>query len=763
MARVIIGIIILLFHFYGTGQSKKITVKSENGDPLIGVNVMNNQSGYMTDIDGNFDLPTDKFPINLVLTYVGYKTLIVEIPNLSQVPSEIFLQETINELDVVTVTGSKYEQNITKATVSVDILKVDLLRSVNATGADDILNKVPGVQILDGQANIRGGSGYSYGAGSRVMLLIDDIPALQPDAGFPNWNDIPIENLSQIEILKGPASTLYGSAALNGIINYRSSYAKSEPETQLAIGGRVFLTPKDPTKKWWGDTTRYETNLSFVHKQKFGKLDFIGSAFYNKLEGHNQFTNENRGRVYGQLRYRVTDKLSFQLGTLFNMGKNNSFFLWKNGTSGALQPFAGTVSERTVKRIYLDPSVTFFDKYDNKHKLMSRTTWINNSNDTNQSNSSTNQYIEYQYQKNFKDFDLMLTSGIVGAWSYTNSQILGDTTFKGQNHAAYIQMDKKFGDKLTIAGGLRYEFVKHQSPEIFDQDTIPNGIAQDGKMIGRLSANYQVKEYSSLRASIGQGYRYPTLTERFVTTTFGIFSIFSNPKLKPETGWTGEIGYKQGFSVGAFKGFIDLAGFISEYKDMIEFTFLGLPKIGFKPLNVGEVSISGTEIGINGQLTLGKIPFNIFGGYTYIHPIYKNFDDSNQIKTSISEHENGTNVLKYRSRHQFKMDIEATLGKFKWGISHQYSSHFVNIDRAFEAPFYVIPLPLENPDLFGIATYRDLNNKGYHLVDTRISYEKKKLKFSFLVNNILNSEYTLRPALIEAPRNVGFRIDYKIN
>ena len=745
-------------------QTKKVAIKSTNGNlPLLGVNIQDQDEGYITDEYGFFTISLNKLPKKLMISYVGYESLTLNINHVNDVPDVIYLKETITELNVVTVTGSKYEQNVTKATVSVDILKVDLLRSVNASGADDILNKVPGVQILDGQANIRGGSGYSYGAGSRVMLLIDDIPALQPDAGFPNWNDIPIENLSQIEILKGAASTLYGSAALNGIINYRSSYAKSEPETRLAVGGTLFLSPKDVNKKWWGDTSRYETNISFVHKQKFGKLDFIGSAFYNKLEGHNQFTNESRGRGNIQLRYRITDKLTIQLGTLLNVGSSSSFFLWKNGKNGAFQPFAGTVSERSSQRIYLDPSVTYFDKYNNKHKFMTRTTWIKNNNDTNQSNNSTNQYIEYQFQKNFESIDLIVTSGLVGAWSVTNSQILGDTIFKGQNHAAYLQLDKAIGKKLTLSGGLRYEFIKHQSPEIFDKDTIPNGIAQDGQMIGRLSANYQIHEYSSLRASFGQGYRYPTLTERFVTTTFGIFSIFSNPTLKPETGWSSEIGYKQGFSLGAFKGFIDLAGFISEYNDMIEFTFLGLPRIGFKPLNVGEVQIAGYEIGISGQLKIGRVPLNIFGGYTYINPIYKNFDESPQIKTSISEHQNNTNILKYRSNHQFKMDIEATFGKFKWGISHQYASHFVNIDRAFEEPFYVIPIVPEFPDVFGIGGYRDANNKGYHLLDTRISYETWKLKFSFLVNNIFNSEYALRPALIEAPRNIGLRVDFKIN
>ena len=54
-----------------------------------------------------------------------------------------------------------------------------------------MMQRMPGVTVIDGQANIRGGSGYSYGAGSRVLLLMDDLPVLTGDAAFPSWDLIP--------------------------------------------------------------------------------------------------------------------------------------------------------------------------------------------------------------------------------------------------------------------------------------------------------------------------------------------------------------------------------------------------------------------------------------------------------------------------------------------------------------------------------------------------------------------------------------------
>jgi iron complex outermembrane receptor protein len=112
-----------------------------------------------------------------------------------------------------------------------------------------------------------------------VLLLVDDIPALQADAGFPNWDDFPVENLAQIEVVKGASSALYGSSALNGIINIRTAYATAEPKTKFSSFYTAFFNPKDLSKKWW-DSPRYNFGLSVSDSRKVGKLDLVHGVYF---------------------------------------------------------------------------------------------------------------------------------------------------------------------------------------------------------------------------------------------------------------------------------------------------------------------------------------------------------------------------------------------------------------------------------------------------------------------------------------------------
>ena len=122
-----------------------------------------------------------------------------------------------------------------------------LIENTNAPTVEGSIQKVPGVTLIDGQANIRGGAGYSYGAGTRVLLLVDDMPILTGDSGYPDWDAIPVENISQVEVIKGAASALYGSSAMNGIINIRTAYPSSEPKTKTAINKKTVA--KNPKKQ----------------------------------------------------------------------------------------------------------------------------------------------------------------------------------------------------------------------------------------------------------------------------------------------------------------------------------------------------------------------------------------------------------------------------------------------------------------------------------------------------------------------------------
>ena len=183
-------------------------------------------NGTTTDfMDGKYSLSIAAASYQLNCSYMGYAPFSKQITvvNGKTLTLNINMSEEVNVLKIVTKTASRFEQSVGKSSISIDVVKPDLVDNTNATKVDEVVDKVPGVTVVDGQANIRGGSGFSYGAGSRVLLLVDDLPLLTGDAGQPNWRDIPVENISQIEVVKGAASALYGSSALNGIINSLTS------------------------------------------------------------------------------------------------------------------------------------------------------------------------------------------------------------------------------------------------------------------------------------------------------------------------------------------------------------------------------------------------------------------------------------------------------------------------------------------------------------------------------------------------------------
>jgi len=727
----------------------------EQGEPLIGATVKIGDKGTTTESDGRFKFLISPGSYILEVSYIGYVSQSIEVTvGQNLMNQDINLELSSEILETATVTGSRHEKSIARSPVSINVIKPELIENTNTVRIVGLLDKIPGVQINDNQANIRGGSGWSYGAGSRVLLLIDDIPALQVDAGRPSWGDIPVENISQIEVLKGASSTLYGSAALNGIINIRTGYATSEPVTKANVSYTNYFPAADQRKQWWdndllGLPNRYSAGI--VHKQKFGKLDVVANGFYENLKSYNKDAFEKKTRLSANLKYRVNDKINIGLNTMTNFGTAGDFFLWNNAITGAYQGLDGSFSERDYNRFYVDPFVSIYDKKGNRHKILGRYFFIDNNNSNNQSNSSKTIYGEYQYLRKLESIGLDLTGGIVMHNTRSDSELFGDVVLKANNYASYLEADKKFNEKLTATFGIRYEVNEHRTPEVVRNDTIPGGRLSEGKFILRTGLNYKIAKGTFMRASWGQGYRYPTITERFIETAVGGFFIFPNVDLTSETGWTSEWGIKQGVRIGSWEGFVDLALFWSQYNNMTEFTFIQQDvKVGFQSQNIGDVDIKGFEVNFIGRSKIGKHPINILSGYTYIIPRYRDFENNTAVLESISTVDGELeNFLKYRNLHNFKIDIEGTFNKFMVGMSVNYTSHMKTIDNLL--------------GVFGqIALYRDANKDGFLKWDARMAYNFKHFKISIVGENLLNTEYTLRPGLLEAPRNASIRLDFNL-
>ncbi|MBK8339326.1 MAG: TonB-dependent receptor plug domain-containing protein [Flavobacteriales bacterium] len=174
--------------------------------------------GTATDADGDYRLTLDPGDRTITFSFLGFmsETRKLTLVAGQQEHVDIKLNTAATQLDMVVVTAGKFEQRVGEVSQSLSVLRPEVIQNKNITNVSEVLGQVPGVVIIDEDPQIRASSGFSYGAGSRVMVLVDDLPVLSGDIGRTSWSLIPTENLEQLEVIKGASSVLYGSAALSG-------------------------------------------------------------------------------------------------------------------------------------------------------------------------------------------------------------------------------------------------------------------------------------------------------------------------------------------------------------------------------------------------------------------------------------------------------------------------------------------------------------------------------------------------------------------
>ncbi len=672
-------------------------------------------------------------------------------------------QDTItnknNLLNQTVVTAGRYEQSVKRMMVGTEIIKPYLIRNRNTTMMDKLLDNIPSVHVTDGQVNIRNGSGWTYGVGSRVMILVDDMPFLTGDAGQVKWNFIPIENVQQIEVIKGASSVLYGSSALSGIIHFRTEMASDKPITRFNLHSGVFSKPKRASANW-SEQTRFQYGFNAFHSVKKKNKTFAVSMDYFKDQGYRMGENDHRLRLTGRSEFKGKHNSKYGLNAGVLVTDGGSFLLWENYDLAYTALDSQTTSTLS-KNVYLDPYYHFYTGTA-RHTLRGRWYLVNNDisnsdpNALNQDNTSNNFFGEYQVQQYLSAYRMSITAGALYQYAKTNSPLYQGFQ-ESKNIAAFLQIDKAFGKRLNLSGGARFEHY-----EI-------NGRGEQ-KPVFRAGANFEAAKATFLRASFGQGFRFPSIAERYIQTSVGLLNIFPNPNLQAETGWNAELGIKQGFQWKSLKGYVDIAYFFTRYQNMIDFNlgvwrpiadpFNPFPSFGFMSINTGEAQLNGFDISTGAEWKQEKLKWNFLIGYTYTNPIMLNTNEvfatdvlGNDISFS-STRSDSTNVLKYRFRHLLRADIQTSYKRLQIGISARYNSAIENIDKAF------IDIPLS---LFitGINQGRALSANGKTIFDVRFSYQvTNKFKASLIINNVANAELMTRPADMRPPRLTMLQLAY---
>ncbi|MCI5056058.1 MAG: TonB-dependent receptor, partial [Flavobacteriales bacterium] len=384
---------------------------------------------------------------------------------------------------------------------------------------------------------------------------------------------------------------------------------------------------------------------------------------------------------------------------------------------------------------------------------------------------------------NIKNFNL--TTGIVNTWSQSTSQLFAGgidsseafASSTAQNNAAYLQLDKKFWDRLTVSGGARLERFKINEEE----ETQP--VFRSGAS-WKIGGDSSIFRETYLRASYGQGFRFPTIAEKFIRTEVGVVRIFPNPDLKSEKSQNIEFGLKQGFKIGQFLGYLDIAAYQQNVKDAVEFNFgnwsdqidlSGFSTFGFKSINVAESRIRGIDVSLSGKGNIGDVEIIVLGGYTYLDPVNLNPDEiidtvalalrgaapldlADMTYRNTSSDTSG--ILKYRFRHMVKADIQFNYGNWGLGGSYRYLSHMDNIDVAFLVldDFGDAGLPT------GLRKYREeRDGQGMPIVDARLQYKvSETMRVGLIVNNLMNNEIMIRPLDVERPRTFNLQFSWTL-
>jgi len=305
------------------------------------------------------------------------------------------------------------------------------------------------------------------------------------------------------------------------------------------------------------------------------------------------------------------------------------------------------------------------------------------------------------------------------------------------NMAGYAQLEIRPFNRLKAVAGFRIE--QNSLDEIKDK-IVP---------VFRAGINWQAADYTFIRASFGQGYRYPSIAEKHASTTLGSVVIFPNPDIYPESGWSTEAGIKQGISFGEITGQADISLFMSQNINMIEYylaiytdTVTEITSTGFKATNIEQSRVYGGEVEVMLTGSFGRINTTLSGGYTYIYPV--EFNKYTNKNTGV--------YLKYRRMHSGKINLNTSWKKFDAGLNLYVKSKILRIDEFFlneETGGAILP---------GFPNYWEDHNTGYIVVDGSIGYRlNDRYTLSFAVKNITNNEHLGRPGDIQPQRSYSIR------
>ena len=454
------------------------------------------------------------------------------------------------ELQEIEVAGKRPQLPATTP-ASISVITADEIAGMGALTVADALRVLPEVRVKDSggpgsltSVSIRGS------ASTQVLVLVDGVPINRPDQAVVDLSTFPIQNVDRIEVLRGPFSAIYGSAALGGVINI---VTRAAPQT--VISSRIGSFGESSNTTSLGGTV--------------GGTTYLFQGIFTGSTGFAPDTDYTNSTAMAKLRWATADDaaVTFTLNRLWHVvgtpgplptqdtlartweGRTLLDFAWRAGK---------TNGPGALLRLYsLDDDVTFnspgfaFQSDDVAHL------W-----------GAQGQVVLAPWARHLLTLGAEYQGQTIGHTDNTPSSF----SDRGSDLGLYLQDDWQMSPSLLLSTGVREDVF-----ELYGTQVNP-----------RIGLVALLSDRLVMRAGAGRTFRAPSFDE-----TAPAFS--GNPSLQPESAWAYDLGFEYTLSPDLA---VHLTGY---YTDAVNLITSAPPT--FTPMNVGHATVAGGSVEVLGRLS----------------------------------------------------------------------------------------------------------------------------------------------------------------
>ena len=561
--------------------------------------------------------------------------------------SNVFADTQINRLDDIVITGTKTPHTLQTVPVETIVITKEDIEKKNSQNVMDLLKDIPGIQtafhndVFGTYTWVAKMRGLDFNSGS-ALILVDGQRTMGcgQSGGMGEYgvgiNQIPVEMIDRIEIVKGPGSALYGSDAMAGVVNI---ITKKVPKKATVSAGVAY---------GWYDVKR------------------------ENIDGSEEDANGSRNLSKNYVSYgdRITDNVGYFLHYNYESADDINEDPLKSLKHSFFGKLDAKINNKTD--ISLKAELSDYEKDDSREEDSYRFSavvdfWLSQ----NHSFSLKGYTYNWDFIHGSPGYSYGYKYGDVGynqaelqyTWDINEANTLvigGETQLQGIDYT----IENSDGSVVTVSEDVRISSLYIQDEAVlFDKFTLVGGVRYDNhstfgsEVNPKLSLMYQPQDTTTIRASFGTSFKSPTIRQLYYNIPYrhGSWYAQSNSDLKPETAFGYNVSIEQWLMDQ--KIMVDLGFFRNEIDDMVisEDTgtlYNGLTLKRYK--NIEKAVTQGIEVLCKAYLTDG---LTTSFSYTY----------------TDTENEETGKYLTYTSRHSASFSPSYDWDKYGAGISARLS------------------------------------------------------------------------------------------